>query len=514
MVLVHHGGHTVKAKAVELKLVQPVARVGQQVTQRLPVTIVEAARVPHPVVALRAGVEVHAVGAIKHVDAVHDVLGGMAVHDVHQHHQAHAVRLVDHGLELVGGAAARRGRKEVGHVVAKGAVVRVLLDGHNLDGVVAIVADARQHILLEVGIRVDDGLLVGHTDVALVDAQRARALRARVLEHILLVLLQHARCRLLQGLVVHAVELDLIPLLSGKLDPGGNPLEPLAPVGLHLHLHLGAVLNSGLPIDVRQEEGEDAKVIALAPVVLLGIPVVELTHKAQRLAGGRPLAVPDAGHAFLLTAVDAEELVPALLGEAVHAALVVVDGLADVLVHAPAVLEVLRMAPQAVVPLEALGAIVVGDGAHGRQLGLVQDAAGAGGALGAPAGRGPHALVVRCPRRRRRHRHAGLLQLLLQLIHRAVGRLNGAAQQLVLLLDHLQRRLALAGGDGHLHAATLQRGGAPEGAARARSERGGGGHPRAHGGALHNGGHLVGVGTWEGGVESLVGNETTGPGVG
>ncbi len=37
-------------------------------------------------------------------------------------------------------------REEVCDVVAKGAVVGVLLHGHELDGVVAQVADARQHV--------------------------------------------------------------------------------------------------------------------------------------------------------------------------------------------------------------------------------------------------------------------------------------------------------------------------------------------------------------------------------
>ena len=50
-------------------------------------TVVEAARVPHPVVAPRAPMEVHAVGAVEHVDAVIGVFAGMAVYNVNQHDQ-------------------------------------------------------------------------------------------------------------------------------------------------------------------------------------------------------------------------------------------------------------------------------------------------------------------------------------------------------------------------------------------------------------------------------------------
>lgn len=69
------------------------------------------------------------VGAVEHVDAVVGVLRRVAVHDVHEHHQAQPVRLVDERLQLVGRAGAAGGAEEVGDVVAEGAVVRVLLLG-------------------------------------------------------------------------------------------------------------------------------------------------------------------------------------------------------------------------------------------------------------------------------------------------------------------------------------------------------------------------------------------------
>ena len=61
--------------------------------------------------------------------------------------------------------------KEVGDVIAEGAVVGVLLQGHDLDGVVAQLADAGQHGHAEVQVAVHARLLAGHADVALVDAQ-------------------------------------------------------------------------------------------------------------------------------------------------------------------------------------------------------------------------------------------------------------------------------------------------------------------------------------------------------
>ncbi len=119
VVQVHHAGDPVEAEAVELVLLQVEAQVGQQEAEHLPVAVVEEPGVPHPVVPAGARVEVVAVAAVKHVDAVVAVGGGVAVDAVHQDVEAQLVGPVDEGLELLGGAAPRADGKEVGHVVPK-----------------------------------------------------------------------------------------------------------------------------------------------------------------------------------------------------------------------------------------------------------------------------------------------------------------------------------------------------------------------------------------------------------
>lgn len=47
--------------------------------------------------------EVHAVSAIKHVDAIIGVLAGMAVHNVNEHNQTQPVGLINQGLQLIRG---------------------------------------------------------------------------------------------------------------------------------------------------------------------------------------------------------------------------------------------------------------------------------------------------------------------------------------------------------------------------------------------------------------------------
>ncbi len=60
-------------------------------------------------VAPGAAVEVHAVCAIKHVDAIIGVLAGVAVHNVNEHHQTEPVSLVNKSLQLIWSAKSAAG---------------------------------------------------------------------------------------------------------------------------------------------------------------------------------------------------------------------------------------------------------------------------------------------------------------------------------------------------------------------------------------------------------------------
>lgn len=73
--------------------------------------VVEEAAVPQGVHASRGGVEEARAGAVEAVQAVLRVLGGVAVHHVQQHHNAHGVGHVDQLLQLIGGSVATGKKK-------------------------------------------------------------------------------------------------------------------------------------------------------------------------------------------------------------------------------------------------------------------------------------------------------------------------------------------------------------------------------------------------------------------
>lgn len=109
---------------------------------------------------------------------------------------------------------------------------------------------------------------------------------------------------------------------------------------------------------VGKEQAPDPEVVLARPVLGLGLPAVELADEPDGASAGRPLAVPDPGLLPVCSpdpAVEPVLFVP--LGEVVEPALVGVDRGPDPLEDVPAVLEVVRVRPQGVVPFQALGAV-------------------------------------------------------------------------------------------------------------------------------------------------------------
>ena len=64
-------------------------------------------------------------------------------------------------------------------LIAEPGVVHVLHNRHELNAVVAVVHDARKDGVLEIRVRRDGGLLSGHSNMALVDAQTRRVQKTR-----------------------------------------------------------------------------------------------------------------------------------------------------------------------------------------------------------------------------------------------------------------------------------------------------------------------------------------------
>ena len=169
VVPVQHGGNAVEAETVDVVFLHPVFHIGQQVIAGFVLAVVEAAGAPGRMVALRAAVEVEIIRAVEFGQAFQGVLHAVAVHDVHDHGNAFTVGVVHQGLELLGRAETGAQRKEITYLIAERAVIRVLLQRHDLDGVVAQFFHARQHLFAEFLEGTHLLLFRRHADMAFVD---------------------------------------------------------------------------------------------------------------------------------------------------------------------------------------------------------------------------------------------------------------------------------------------------------------------------------------------------------
>ena len=110
--------------------------------------------------ALRSGIEVQVVGAVEVREALGLVVHAVAVDDVHHDGDALPVSIVHQALELFRRTEAGAEGVEIGHLIAEGAVIGMLLQGHDLEGVVPELLHLRQDGLAEV-LEGGDLLLLG-----------------------------------------------------------------------------------------------------------------------------------------------------------------------------------------------------------------------------------------------------------------------------------------------------------------------------------------------------------------
>ena len=99
----------------------------------------------------------------------HFILYGVAVHDVHDDREAVGMRFVDELLQVFRRPKAGRGGKEAAHVITERTVIRMFLYGHDLDGIVSFLHDARQDFLAELVVRAYFFFVRAHADMAFVN---------------------------------------------------------------------------------------------------------------------------------------------------------------------------------------------------------------------------------------------------------------------------------------------------------------------------------------------------------
>ena len=242
-----------------------------------------------------AAVEVEVVAAVKAAQALKLIAHGVGVDYVHNHGYALRVGVINQALEVLRGAEARTQREEGRNLVAEGAVVRVLLESHYLQDVIAQALDLRKHVDAEF---LKSGHLLlfrAHSDVAFVNHRIAARTRP-------------AGFPLVGRSVPHLGAEDLgLRVLDDPGHIGGNPLSaascPFHPELVEIAVVDAKVRDAQLPVAVADR---------LELIGFGALPVVEVADEVYPVGVRGPL--PD----YPAAGVAVERIVE-----------VVVDGLGD-----------------------------------------------------------------------------------------------------------------------------------------------------------------------------------------
>mmetsp|Transcript_9850 Transcript_9850/g.28315 ORF Transcript_9850/g.28315 Transcript_9850/m.28315 type:complete len:275 (+) Transcript_9850:1425-2249(+) len=227
----------------------------------------------------------------------------------------------------------------------------MLLDGHELDRVVAQASDAGEHPLAEEVVGVDVGLaLRRHANVRLVDAKRLRGGRELVLELVL-----HGGVP--EDAVVGGVGRGALGGLHRVAGPRRDARRLLAGRGGHGDLVARAVGDDGGAVGVVRNEKVPGSVLVPRVGVLSTVPVVEVAKQRHPLGIGSPLGGDDAG--LLRVRAPAHAKLSVSTREVLERAFSVDDGTLESLVAAITVLQGALEALQRTVPAHHLAAVLL-----------------------------------------------------------------------------------------------------------------------------------------------------------
>ena len=141
--------------------------------QHFILAIIEAEGVPSRVFTAVTVMEILVTRTVEITETFQFILNSMAMHEVHDDVDTATMGIIDEGLQFIGRTETRGSGKEIGYMVSERAVIGVLLDGHDLDAVIAQFVNTRQHISTELFVGIHFLLLGGHTDMAFVDIETA-----------------------------------------------------------------------------------------------------------------------------------------------------------------------------------------------------------------------------------------------------------------------------------------------------------------------------------------------------
>ena len=203
MVPIQHTRDAVEPESVQMIFFHPELAVGQEEIFGFTLSVVEASGAPRRMMSLGPLIEIQVFPAVEQAEPFRLIVHAVGMDDIHHDGYAAGMCIIHKMFEFLRCSESGRKCVEVGNLVSEGAVIRVLLQGHNLDGVVAKCLDMRKNIDTELFEGGDFFIFGTHAYVALVNQRMRSRTRPGVLPLILFVRFPHLGAEHLGDRVLH-----------------------------------------------------------------------------------------------------------------------------------------------------------------------------------------------------------------------------------------------------------------------------------------------------------------------
>ena len=138
-------------------------------------SIIKQLGVPCLMVTSCTAVEELIIRSIKLIDTLARILRCVGMYHVKQHTDAHIMCLIYQIFQILWHTTSGCRCEEATDLITKGTVVRMLHNGHNLDGVVSKILDAWKYVICKLEVGANLSLLLSHAYMALINIRRQLA---------------------------------------------------------------------------------------------------------------------------------------------------------------------------------------------------------------------------------------------------------------------------------------------------------------------------------------------------
>ena len=235
-----------------------------------------------------ARMKILSLGSVKLVDPFVHVFHGVRVYNIHNHGDTQSVCFANQVFQIFRSPETRRRRKEIGDMIPEGAVIRMLGNGHELKGRIAVAFDSRQNVVCKLPVCAHSLTFLGHSHMAFVNQQRFHILHVKA---VFFPVKGRRKPQLPSKILGNLI-------LNHTADIRWNPLSG-AISSMHQDFH-PASMDKCMPVGFFIKKNIPDPFFASPERMRDPVPIVKIANEEQGMGMGGPFAVCPAFTCFII----------------------------------------------------------------------------------------------------------------------------------------------------------------------------------------------------------------------